>query len=78
MKITVKQLRKIIKEEVGRHAHPSNDPEWEEKQQRYADVFGYGNVPMDYEECGYCGYDHSYNPEEAAEWHAQNDMEGYR
>jgi len=30
----------------------------------------------DYEECGYCGFDHSYAPEEARRWHEREDPEG--
>lgn len=33
------------------------------------------NTTCDYEECGYCGYDHSYEPQQAYEWHQQNDAE---
>ena len=34
------------------------------------------NVVSDYEPCGYCGYDHAYEPEEAYAWHTKNDPEG--
>lgn len=30
-------------------------------------------LPADYEECGYCGFDHEYEPQAAAEWHKEND-----
>jgi hypothetical protein len=30
----------------------------------------------DYEECGHCGFDHAYEPEEAYQWHTENDPEG--
>lgn len=30
------------------------------------------SVPDDYEECGDCGYDHEYDPEEANRWHREN------
>lgn len=33
-------------------------------------------IPSDYEECGYCGFDHSYNYVEAKKWHEKNDPEG--
>jgi hypothetical protein len=29
-------------------------------------------VPFDYEQCGYCGYDHGYEPKEAMRWHKMN------
>lgn len=31
------------------------------------------DLPSDYEECGECGYDHSYEQEEAAEWHKKHE-----
>jgi len=36
-----------------------------------------GNLPDDYEECGYCGFDHAYEPEQANKWHAENPGQGY-
>jgi len=36
-----------------------------------------GNLPEDYEECGYCGFDHVYEPEQAAKWHEENPGQGY-
>lgn len=29
----------------------------------------------DYEECGYCGFDHEYELKEARDWHLKNDLE---
>lgn len=28
--------------------------------------------PADYEECGVCGFDHSYEHQEASDWHRYN------
>lgn len=33
------------------------------------------SVPHDYEPCGDCGYDHSYEQQEAYNWHSQNEEE---
>lgn len=30
-------------------------------------------MPADFETCGDCGFDHSYEPEESARWHEEND-----
>ena len=30
------------------------------------------NLPIDYEPCGECGFDHSYEPAQAAQWHSEN------
>jgi hypothetical protein len=32
--------------------------------------------PSDYEVCGFCGFDHSYDYENAVKWHRQNDPNG--
>lgn len=32
--------------------------------------------PSDYEECGYCGFDHEYEALEADQWHAEHPGEG--
>lgn len=32
-------------------------------------------LPSDYEECGYCGFDHTYDYEHAVAWHTENDPE---
>lgn len=29
-------------------------------------------LPVDYEACGLCGFDHSYEYEEAADWHGRD------
>lgn len=34
------------------------------------------NSTCDYEECGYCGFDHEYEPEAAKAWHEKNDPTG--
>lgn len=31
-------------------------------------------LPIDYEPCGQCGFDHSYEQEEAIRWHRANDL----
>lgn len=33
--------------------------------------------PADYEACGYCGFDHSYEYEAAYRWHTDNPGKGY-
>ena len=33
-------------------------------------------VPSDYEPCGYCGFDHSYEYAQALAWHKKNDPRG--
>lgn len=34
-------------------------------------------LPEDYEVCGYCGFDHSYEYESAHKWHINNPGQGY-
>ena len=34
------------------------------------------SLPIDFEECGYCGFDHEYEYESAYKWHEENDPNG--
>lgn len=34
-------------------------------------------MPEDYEQCGYCGFDHDYEPNQAHKWHTEHHGEGY-
>lgn len=34
-------------------------------------------LPEDYEPCGYCGFDHEYEPNESHSWHAEHPGQGY-
>jgi hypothetical protein len=43
---------------------------WEERE-------GHPTPPADYEACGYCGFDHDYEPAQAHKWHTDNPGEGY-
>lgn len=134
MKLNIKQLQKIIKEETNTFLsqdpeYDSDDPSdaenWDDFRQDFVDVdplddfedfyddsedFRESNLneggfadtswigadgmitdscPMcsndraghdasgcDYEQCGHCNFDHSYEPEEANQWHSENDPSG--
>jgi len=41
------------------------------------DIDNNENLPSDYEPCGYCGFDHGYEYEEAYKWHKEHPGEGY-
>lgn len=40
-------------------------------------VISRSEKPQDYEQCGYCGFDHAYEAIEARAWHRANPRQGY-
>lgn len=69
MKIKLSELRKIIRETLEEEqAMDEISWPWSSKDEEKHE-----DLPADYEECGECGFDHSYEPQEAFEAH--RDME---